>query len=46
VYLAERIAERLALTYPVIAIRHNSLGEMRSITHAPTLAGAHSSSVA
>ena len=41
VYLAERIAERLSHNYPVIAIRHNSLGEMRSITRAPTLAGAH-----
>jgi UPF0042 nucleotide-binding protein len=38
VYLAERIAERLSSNYPVIAIRHNSLGEMRSITRAPTLA--------
>jgi UPF0042 nucleotide-binding protein len=38
VYLAERIAERLSANYPVIAIRHNSLGEMRSITRAPTLA--------
>ena len=46
VYLAERIAERLSQTFPVIAIRHNSLGEKRSITHAPTLAGAPSSSVA
>ena len=43
VYLAERIAERLAQNYPVVAIRHNSLGEMRSITRAPTLAGASSS---
>jgi len=40
VYLAERVAERLAQSYPVIAIRHNSLGEMRSITRAPALAGA------
>jgi UPF0042 nucleotide-binding protein len=40
VYLAERIAERLSQDYPVIAIRHNSLGETRSITRAPTLAGA------
>jgi UPF0042 nucleotide-binding protein len=43
VYLAERIAERLAQNYPVVAVRHNSLGEMRSITRAPTLAGASSS---
>jgi hypothetical protein len=42
VYLAERMAERLAQTYPVVAIRHNSLGEMRSITRAPALAGAQS----
>ena len=42
VYLAERLAERLSHNYPVIAIRHNSLGEMRSITKAPTLAGAQS----
>jgi UPF0042 nucleotide-binding protein len=43
VYLAEKIAERLAQNYPVVSIRHNSLGEMRSITRAPTLAGASSS---
>jgi UPF0042 nucleotide-binding protein len=42
VYLAERVAERLSHNYPVIAIRHNSLGETRSITRAPTLAGAQS----
>ncbi len=35
VYLAERIAERLSQNYPVVAIRHNSLGEMRSITPRP-----------
>jgi UPF0042 nucleotide-binding protein len=46
VYLAERIAERLAQTYPVVSLRHNSLGEMRSITKTPTLAGTQSSSVA
>jgi len=46
VYLAERMAERLAQSYPVVAIRHNSLGEMRSITRTPTLAGTQSSSVA
>jgi UPF0042 nucleotide-binding protein len=46
VYLAERVAERLAQTYPVVAIRHNSLGEMRSITRTPTLAPTQSSSVA
>ncbi len=46
VYLAERVAERLAQSYPVVAIRHNSLGEMRSITRTPTLAGTQSSSVA
>ena len=46
VYLAERVAERLAQTYPVVALRHNSLGEMRSITRAPALAGTPSSSVA
>jgi RNase adapter protein RapZ len=43
VYLAERIAERLSQNYPVVAIRHNSLGETRSITRAPTLAGASTS---
>jgi len=40
------MAERLAQSYPVVAIRHNSLGEMRSITRTPTLAGTQSSSVA
>ena len=40
VYLAERIAERLSQNYPVVAIRHNSLGETRSITRAPTLTSA------
>ena len=43
VYLAERIAERLSQNFPVVSIRHNSLGETRSITRAPTLAGASSS---
>ena len=46
VYLAERIAERLSQNYPVVSIRHNSLGEQRSITRAPTLAGAQTTSVA
>jgi UPF0042 nucleotide-binding protein len=46
VYLAERLAERLAQTFPVVALRHNSLGEMRAITMTPTLAGTQSSSVA
>jgi hypothetical protein len=46
VYLAERVAERLAQSFPVVALRHNSLGEMRSITRAPALAGTQSSSVA
>ena len=39
-------AERLAQTFPVVALRHNSLGEMRTITRAPTLAGAQNTSVA
>lgn len=39
VYLAERVAERLAQNYPVVSIRHNSLGETPSITRAPTFAG-------
>jgi hypothetical protein len=33
------VAERLAQNYPVVSIRHKSLGETRSITRAPTLAG-------
>jgi UPF0042 nucleotide-binding protein len=40
VYLVERIAEQLSQDYPVISVRHNSLGETRSISSAPTLAGA------
>ena len=36
---ARRRAAR-AEPIPVVALRHNSLGEMRSITRAPTLAGA------
>jgi hypothetical protein len=42
VYLAERIAERLSQNFPVVSIRHNSLGETRSITRAPTLTSASS----
>lgn len=45
VYLAENLAERLSHDFPVVSIRHNSLGEMRTITRAPTLAGTATSSV-
>lgn len=46
VYLAEKLAERLTHTFPVVSIRHNSLGEIRTITGAPALAGTGSPSVA
>jgi len=46
VCLAERLADRLAQSDPVGAIRHNPLGQMRTITRAPTLAGAQNTSVA
>jgi RNase adapter protein RapZ len=44
VYLAERIAERLAETHPVVGLRHNSLGEMRTVTKGPSLAADNSAS--